>query len=133
MLTSVVNSSLIGLLGVSELSVENLFKQHPTLNYLMDGLLVQYLHRPPQSTSAKTLFMTQSFGHPFFLGHYQTNQTHDKNQLKEVKQILDIFAKFASEKTDRVMVIASSKETGHDLIQKIAPQFKNLKFLAFPG
>lgn len=85
-LTEVITPEYLGIIWVTKDHINkrpNLFKD---IDYLFDGLITRSIDQNPPEK--KALYMGKSYGHPFFLAHFEEDNPAFKKDIEETLQML---------------------------------------------
>jgi len=89
-----VTPYVLGIIWLTEEEFSPALENYYSLNYLLDGLFSSQITNTQTNTQtkkqSKKLFITESFGRTFFVGHVQKAS----NQKKEIEKILTIAERF---------------------------------------
>ena len=94
-------------------------------NYLLNGTLYRQIKNPPSGHNPVSFFLTQNFGHDFFLAHIFVENDTVLNQLEKKFQFMQSFPKEAQE----VFVYNQSQNTKNiNILKLLAKTFPHIMF-----
>jgi hypothetical protein len=85
-LTEVITPEFLGIIWVTKDQINkkpNLFKD---IDYLFDGLITRSIDQNPPEK--KSLYMGKSYGHPFFLAHFEEDNPEFNKDIEKTLQML---------------------------------------------
>ena len=109
-----ISSETSGILWLTKSDLKEKPKPFYALNYLFDGLLMNFFQRELPSHKMPNLFSTKNFNKDLFLGHYNIDSPHIN---KEVFVFLDIVENL-SEKNSQILILRPAK-TCDQLIEEV--------------
>lgn len=93
-------------------------------NYLLNGLVTKNIRN---NTKDGHLFMSESFGHPFFISHNVINESAD---IQKIHQHLNVASNLIGEGCTVLIYNQSGQhsEKKYDLEKSLAKKFQHVKF-----
>jgi len=89
-----ITPHVLGILWLTEKDFSAKLENYHNLNYFVDGLFSSQIQPAENQSKQKRLFLTESFGRPFFISHIKQTQ---KTEL-EIKNLLDLAQNFQGSK-----------------------------------
>jgi hypothetical protein len=94
------------------------------VNYLFNGLLVQALENHSQKKKSN-FFISQSFGHPFFLSHATSDI---QNLNKVIVEHINLVSDSIKENSTVYFIDLTQSNKSNDLIQNLSKKYPKLVF-----
>ena len=102
-LTEVITPDYLGIIWVTKEKLNEKPKIYKEIDYLFDGLITRSLTK--SSPTKKSLYMGKSYGHPFFLAHFEENNS-DFN--KDMEETIKMVSKLKTN-SKNILVISEQK------------------------
>jgi len=113
-----VTPHVLGILWLTNDEFSPELESYHSLNYFLDGLFSSQIGNKGE-TSSKKLFITESFGRPFFVSHI----IKTPRLKKEIENILDVAQNFQGSK-DTIFFLDKTKKFEPQEWEKKYPQLK---------
>lgn len=111
--------------GIIWITKDKVNLSHPIvydLNYLLDGLLVQTLKEEISNEESNFFFLSENFGHPFFVGHI----IDSNNTIKTLHQHLEMMNPQLRENIEIYLLNQSGKY--QNLLKDLQKKYPQLTF-----
>lgn len=119
-LQNTLTKEYLGIIWATEAPLEKRPYPFFHLDYFLDGLMSNFLSCGKNKKNTSLLF-SSSFGHPFFLAHFQENNPDKKKFLTEIMDLVAI----KNGPFNRILIIGSSEKDLHSFMDS---HFKKFTF-----
>jgi len=121
----VITPEVLGLFWLTNDDLIKKPKYFHSIDYLLDGLLTNYLNIEQQNefSRQKKFFVSSSFGHPFFVSHIHLGSTDIQEELIEIMNIATPLKRIEHQK---IVIIDNSTENISAFLDK---KFKDFSFV----